>query len=299
MRVTSSMVVNSTLRDLNLSLERLQGSQTDLTTGRAIRRPSDDPTGTSSAMTIRNELRRSEHQARSLDDAQAWLSSADTALVTGLETLGMAKETAIRAANDGASNGLAREALAKSVENLRTDLLSLANTTYLGRPIFNGTGAPNVDGNAYDADGTYFGNAAAVSREIAPNTTVQVNMTGPAIFGVQAAPFGSVFDVLEELASAIRAGDTTRMAAAHTHLDAATTRWSAATAEIGSRGARVENTRTRVTDRDILLRETLSALEDTDIVAALISVKANENAYTAALTAAAKVLPPSLVDYLR
>lgn len=299
MRVTNSMVVNSTLRDLNLSLSRLQDSQTDLTTGRQIRRPSDDPTGASAAMTIRNQLRRSEHQARSLDDAQAWLSSADTALVTGLEVLGSVKETAVRAANSGASNGLAQEALAKSVENMRTDLLSLANTKYLGRPIFNGTAAPNAAGNAYDAAGTYSGNNALVSREIGPNTTVQVNMTGEEIFGVQGAPFGSVFDVLEELADAIRTGDTARMATAQDELETATTRWSAATAEIGSRGARVEQTLARSTDTDILLRETLSKLEDTDVAAALINVKANENAYTAALTAAAKVIPPSLVDYLR
>jgi flagellar hook-associated protein 3 FlgL len=299
MRVTNSMVVNSTLRDLNLSLSRLQDTQTDLTTGRKIRRGSDDPTGASAAMTIRNQLRRAEHEARSLDDAQAWLSSADTALVTGLEVLGAVKETAIRAGNTGSGNALSREALAKSVENMRSDLLTLANTKYLGRPIFNGTAAPNADGNAYDAAGVYGGNGAAVSREIAPNTTVAVNMTGEEIFGVQGAPFGNVFDVLEELASAIRANDTTRMATAQTELETATTRWSASTAEIGSRGARVEQTAFRAADTDLMLRETLSKLEDVDIAAALMSVKANENAYTAALTAAAKVIPPSLVDYLR
>ena len=295
MRVTNSMVLSSTLSDLNRSLQRLQVSQADLTTGRVVRRPSDDPTRASASMSIRNQLRRADHSERALVDAQAWLSTADTALVSGLETLGSVKEAAVRAANDGALNPTSREGIAASIEGMRSDLLGLANTKYLNRSIFNGTAA----GDAYDAAGVYQGNDAQVIREIGPGTTVVANMTGEAIFGSQSAPEGDVFAVIDRLAAAIRAGDTAGITAAHADLDVATTRWSSATAEIGSRAARVEGVRARAATTEVELRNALSELEDTDIAEALISVKANENAYTAALTAAAKVLPPSLVDFMR
>lgn len=295
MRVTNQMVIDTTLRDLNRALSRLQDSQTDLTTGRQIRRSSDDPTRASAAMTIRNQLRRADHNARALDDAQAWLTAADTALVSGLDRLSSVKEAAVRAANDGVGNPTTREAIASSIDNMRAELMGLANTKYLNRSIFNGT----ADSDAYDAAGVYLGNDAAVMREIAPNTTLAVNMTGEEIFGDQAAPEGDVFAVMDRLATAVRNGDMAALAAAHDDLDVAMTRWSSATAEIGSRSARVEGVKARSAENDVLLRETLSQLEDTDIAEALISVKANENAYQAALGAAAKVLPPSLLDFMR
>lgn len=295
MRVTNSMVIDTTLSDLNRALSRLQGSQTDLTTGRMIRRPSDDPTRASAAMTIRNQLRRADHNARSLDDAQAWLNAADTALVSGLDTLSSVKAAAVQAGNTGVSSPATREAIARSIDNMREDLLALANTKFLNRSVFNGSAA----GPAYDAAGVYRGNDAGVMREIAPSTTVQVNMTGEEIFGRQTNLEDNVFAVLERLSLAVRAGDSAGMAAAHTDLDAAATRWSAAAAEIGSRSARVDGVQARQASNDVMLREALSELEDTDLAEALISVKANENAYTAALGAAAKVLPPSLLDFLR
>lgn len=295
MRVTNQMVIDTTLSDLNRALSRLQDSQTDLTTGREIRRASDDPTRASAAMTIRNELRRSEHEARSLDDAQAWLTAADTVLVSGLDRLTMAKEAAVRAANDGVANPSSRDAIASSVDNLRQELIAIANTRYLNRSIFNGT----ESGDAYDTAGNYLGNDSAVMRKIAPNTTMAINMTGEEIFGQQAAPEGDVFAVLDRLSTAISTGDMTGLAAAHADLDAAMTRWTSASAEIGSRSARVDGVKARSAEAEVLLKETLSQLEDTDIAEALINVKANENAYQAALAAAAKVLPPSLLDFMR
>ena len=174
-------------------------------------------------------------------------------------------------------------------------MIALANTQYLQRSIFNGTAA----GAAYDAAGVYLGNDAQIVREIAPGTTIEANMTGEAIFGLQSAPEGDLFAVLERLEAAISAGDPAAMATEHANLDAGTTRMASASAEIGSRAARLETVKARAATDDVHLRETLAQLEDADIAEALINVKAHENAYTAALQAASRVIPPSLLDYLR
>jgi flagellar hook-associated protein 3 FlgL len=55
----------------------------------------------------------------------------------------------------------------------------------------------------------------------------------------------------------------------------------------------------RTSADEITLRETLSMIEDVDIAEALITVKTRENAYTAALQAASRVIPPSLLDFMR
>jgi len=295
MRVTNSMVMHSTLSDLNRSLGRLQDSQTELSSGRSIRRMSDDPTGASSAMKIRGELRRGDQQSRSLTDAKAWLNTADTALLAGLDILSKLKEVTVQAGNTGVGDTTVRQTLAAEIGHLRDDLIGLSNTTYLGRSVFAGT----ADGPAYDNTGTYLGNDAQVIRDVGPGTTVEVNLTGEVLFGSQSSVEGDIFAVLDRLATAVASGDTAELATEHDFLDAAAGRWSSGAATIGSRASRLENVEARNALAEVSLRDTLSQLEDADIAEALIGVKANENAYTAALQAASRVIPPSLLDYMR
>lgn len=295
MRVTNSMMLSSSLNDLNRSLSRLQRDQTMLSTGKVITRPSDNPSGTSSAMSMRNQLRRMDQQERAITDAQGWLGTADAALLSGLDLMNRVKELTVRAGNGGAATDGARQSMAAEIGQLRGELLSLANTEFLGRPIFNGTAA----GQAYDDTGAYLGNDATVLRDVAPGTTVQANLTGPEIFGDPTSPEGDVFAMLDRLEAAILTGDMTGIATEHERLDAARGTMSSAAAEIGVRGARLEAIRDRRAADEVMVREALSRIEDADIAEALISVKASENAYTAALQAAGRVLPSSLVDYMR
>ncbi len=295
MRVTNSMLTSTTLVDLNRSLERLQRSQSELASGRAILAPSDDPSGASSAMSIRNQLRRSDQQQRAQTDSQSWLATADSAIVNGLDLMSRVKELAVRAANSGGNDATSRMALAVEVGQIRDELIALANTQHLGRPIFGGT----ANGPAYDPSGVYQGDGGAVLRDVAPGTTIRVNVTGPDVFGDPAAPQGDLFAVLGRMETAIASGNMAALATEHDHLDTARATVGSAAAEVGARGARLEGLRARTAADEAMLRETLSTIEDVDIAEALISLKARENAYTAALQAASRVIPPSLLDYMR
>jgi flagellar hook-associated protein 3 FlgL len=296
MRVTSSMMMRSTLRDLSQGLSRLQETQTQITSNRALTRGSSNPGATTSAMGMRQDIRRSEQRARSLDDAQGWLSTADGALTSSLDAMARAKEIAVRAANTGAvADPAARAAMAAEIRSIRSELLANANTSYGTRSVFNGT----ANGTAYNSAGTYTGNASSVMRDVAPSTTIAVNLTGPEVFGTAGGPVGDAFEVLERLAVAITNGDSAAMATEHTNLDGSTARLSAATVELGTRAARLEDAKSRAEDSKLLLTTQLSQVEDVDLVDALIQVKAQENSYQAALQVAANILPVSLLNYLR
>jgi flagellar hook-associated protein 3 FlgL len=295
MRVTNSMMLRSTLNDLGESLQRLQRSQVELSTGKQIRRPSDDPTGASSAMALRNQLRRAESMERAAGDAEAWLGVADQALTTSLETMSRAKELIVRGGNLGASNAGARSAIASELRSIREELLSTANVSFNGRSVFNGT----ASGPAYDSSGTYLGNEAAVLRDIAPGTTVQVNVSGTDVFGDGSAPEGDLFAVLDRMATAIDSGDPVAMEIEHDNFEAAATRLNGAVSQIGARASRLESIKARADANVDTLRETLSKLEDVDLAKAMLDVQTRQNSYQASLAAAARSLPPSLVDFMR
>lgn len=289
------MVMRSTLFDLNRSLTRLRDSQTDLSTGKTLHRISDDPVRALDAVSTRSDLRRADQRARTADDTAQRLRMADTALVSGLDLLTRAKELTVMASNGGAADPAALLAVSTEMAAIREEMLAVANTEYLGRSVFNGTAA----GDAYDANGIYLGNDASVVREVAPGTTVVANMTGEQVFGAQAGPAGDLFAVLDRLATAIGNGDTAAIELEHANLDAARDRLSTATADVGSRAARLDGIRERSTADEAAMKERLSTIEDVDLAEALLAVQAHENAYTAALQAAAKVIPVSLLDFLR
>jgi flagellar hook-associated protein 3 FlgL len=296
MRITNKMVVQSTLLDLNSSLTRLQDSQADLSSGRLIRKMSDDPARAVSAMTVRNELRRAERHARTADETQTSLQVTDTALLSGLDIMSRVKELAVRASNSGASDATSRAAISSELSSIREELLALANTKHLDRPIFNGT----ATGPAYDiATGAYLGNAATIVRDVAPDVSIAANITGEQVFGSQTAPGGDLFAVLDRLQTAITGNDPNAIALEHTRVDEAASRMRSAAAEIGSRSARLEGIQTRSSSDTASMRERLSAIEDVDLAEAIIATKTHETAYNAALQAAARVIPPSLLDYLR
>jgi len=290
------MMVNSTLRDLSSSLRRLQTTQTRLSTGKQLTRASDDPTAAANALTLRGQKARNTQRERSLLDAQGWLDTADATLSNGLDRLVRAKEIIVRASSSGGlADPSARSGLATEIRSIRDDLLALANTKYGGRSLFNGT----ASGDAYSAVGLYQGNDAKVMRDVAPSTNLQVNITGPEIFGTEGGSVGNMFQVLDRLASAIESGDGAAIATEHANLSAATERMSSATVDIGSRAARVLDVKARAEDEKLRLTTQLSTIEDVDVVDALVRSKAQETAYQAALQVTAKILPPSLLDYLR
>ena len=297
MRVTSSMMVNSTLRDLSLNLSRLQETQTKMSTGKELTRASVNPGATAAAMGMRQDLRRTDQRMRSLDDAQGWLSTADTALTSGLTSLGRAKELAVRGANTGGiADPVARQAIGAEIRSLRSDMLALANTAYGDRSIFGGS----VAGPAYDTStGAYLGNDASVVRDVAPSTTVTVNVSGPSAFGTAGGPVGSVFEVLDRLATAVENGDDAGIATEQTNLAAATSQMGRAATEVGTRSARLADIKDRLDNDKQTLTTNLSQVEDVDIVDALIRSKAQETSYQATLQVAAKILPATLLDYLR
>jgi flagellar hook-associated protein 3 FlgL len=100
MRVTSSMLINNFLRNLNDNLARLERTQNRLATGKRISRPSDDPSGLAYSMGLRANLAALERYEKNVDTAQSWLEATDSALDSATNILHRAKELAVYGASE-------------------------------------------------------------------------------------------------------------------------------------------------------------------------------------------------------
>lgn len=290
------MSLRNTMRDLSTSLERLQSSQRQMASGKALERVSDDPRAATDILVLRGQIARHDQMVKTADDTQTRLAIADTTLLGVSNSMIRVKELAVRAANTGVSDTASRTALSAEVRAMREQLLSEANTQYLGRSIFGGTAA----GPAYDVTtGAFDGNTAVQGRTVAEGVRIAPNVTGLQAFGDQSSVTGDVFAVLDRLATAIDANDTTAINAEHTNLDQAHLRVGAALAEVGQRAAQLEELDARSAIRREGILERLSAIENVDLAETVIDVTSFETAHQAALAAAARAMPPSLSEYLR
>lgn len=292
-RVTQTMMSRHSVDSLQTSLSRLARLQEQLSTGRVLNRPSDSPTDTTSAMRIRSSLADVKQYGRNAEDGNGWLSTIDAALTSANAQVLRARDLALQGANEGVSGPAVREALAAEIDQIRAGLINTANTDYLGRPVFGGVTAGPA---AYDATGTYVGTPGAVNRTIGEGTSVQVDADGNTAFG----PAGSsVFDHLAALATALRTNDQVTISASIGALDADRERIITTQTDVGSRQNRVEAAIQAAADGVLRLSSSLSEVENADLPKTVVDLQMQEVAYQAALGATARVMQPSLLDFLR
>jgi flagellar hook-associated protein 3 FlgL len=292
-RVTQNMMSQHSLGSLQSSLSKLAAIQEQVSTGRVLNRPSDSPSDTMSSMRMRSSISDQKQYARNAEDGLGWLGQTETAL-TGINAeVRRARDLALQGAN-GSLGQTSLDALAVEVDKIREGVLASANTTYLGRPVFGGiTGGAQ----AYDPNtGAYIGTPGAVNRTIADGVTIDLQIDGQAAFGVTGS---SLFDDLTALSAALRAGDNTAIRAGSTTLSADMDRIQGRISDVGTRFNRLEKAAQTAGDAELDLTSALSQVENTDLPKAMVELKMQEVAYQAALASTARVMQPSLLDFLR
>jgi flagellar hook-associated protein 3 FlgL len=294
MRVTDGSITTRVLANLQRNVARSAKIQEHLSSGKQINRPSDSPTGTVSSMQLRGEQRINEQYSRNAADGLGWLDTVDNTLTQSLTQLNRARDLTIQS-QSGTSTPQSREAIAVEIDNIRQSLIGAANTTYLGRPVFGGTTAGSA---AYNSNGVYQGDDGQVLRTIGSNAQVRVGESGPNVFG-DGTTSPDLFAVLEGLATSLRNNDPAALHAGQDDLDTAATAIKSTLSDIGARYNRVSQMSETALDRVVTLKSQISDVEDIDLPQTIMEMQLQETAYQAALAATAKVIQPSLIDYLR
>src|SRR4051794_15921340 len=174
-RVTQGLISSSSLRGLQAALGRVQDTQAQLSSGRRIGVPSDDPSGAASAMMLRSQQAADQQYLRNIDMVSARLSVTDSTMTSISDRLRSVRQLLLQAQN-GAISSESRAALSAQAGALKGEIVDLYNTTYLDRPVFGGTvaGTQAID----PTTGTYLGNDQPVSTRISRDATIRVDVKG-------------------------------------------------------------------------------------------------------------------------
>ncbi|MET3469184.1 flagellin [Microbacterium sp. NPDC006705] len=290
-RVTSQTLAQSALRNLQSGLNDLSRLQNQATSQRAFAAPSDDPAAASAALDLHAAQHRNAQYARNIGDGLTWVTTVDNAISASTSLLGRARDLTLRGANSGALDANAREAIALELETIADELFAQANTTLLGRSVFAGT----TEGSAFAADFTFAGvPGSEVRRRVADGETVRVDASGAEVFG---SGEDSVFALIGSIVADLRGGADMRG-----RIDQIDDRMNAMLGVQGTVGARqnqIMRAKDAAADATVSLEAQRAAVEDIDTVEVLVALKSQELVYQSALAVTARVMQPTLMDFLR
>jgi len=288
MRVANKSVYDSVKYNLGSIYEELNKANEITTTGKRINNLSDDPVGLTQTLNIRSTLASIEQMGRNISHGNSWLTASESALTNVQNIITDTKALCVQMAS-GTIGSDQRASSAETVQNMLDEIISLANTDVAGNYIFAGS---KTDTIPFNQDGTYNGNNNPFTIKISHNSAVEVGSDGEAVFG-------TVFDTLIDLKTALQSNDVGGIQDAIDKLDIHFDDISSKISDVGSKMNRMEIKDKIFQDLNFSNTERLSKIEDADIAEAVMNVKAAELTYQAALASSAKVMTLTLVDYLK
>lgn len=320
MRVTNSMMITQFMRNLNRNLKRMETQYNQLTTGERITRPSQDPVGITRSLQARTELSKLGQYQKNVDDAQAWLTQTETALME-MNSLTMRAYYLSTDAANGTKTPEDRQAIAKEIDQLMKQLLETANTTYAGRYVFGGYNTTaarpfevGVDEDTNESylmfNGEKLSNLSdptdqpivdligeKIEYEIGPGVRMDISFAGTEAMGVGA---NNLYAVFHDFHDALMDGtDSERINEFIGKFQDQQQEILSHLAEVGGKTNRLDLVKTRYEMDELNYTGVKSMVEDVDHDKVIMEYKLADVVYRSSLAVGARIIQPTLIDFLR
>ncbi|MEH7381343.1 flagellar hook-associated protein FlgL [Bacillus sp. JJ1533] len=300
MRVTQSMLSNNMLRHLSGSYSKMGKIQEQLMTGKKINRPSDDPVVAMKGIGYRTNLDKVQQFQRNIGEVHNWLDTTDETLNQVTSAMHRVSELLVQASTDSLTPD-DREKIAVEMEQLQKQIVDFANTKVGDKYLFSGTNTLQPLFNGYPITGNLNVNPTANSNkveiEVFNGITLDVNADGHTFF----ASANGVVAKLGEIIGALK--DPTKSGADLTgyisDIEIQKDNLLLLRAETGAKQNRVEMMENRLNSQEITAVKLLAENEDADIEKVITELTAQESLHRAALSVGARIIQPSLIDFLR
>jgi len=295
MRINEQQVVSDLLYSIGQSRQSIDKVQEQITSGKVVNTPSDDPVLLQRLMLLQNQLSQNNQYTQNSQYASDFLTQQSSALGSAVTLLTNVKTMILSAAND--QNPQDEQNYGTQLDQDINQLLDLANTNYGGKYIFGGsqtTAQPffmNADRTAVTANAD--GVDGALKVDVGYEISDQYNITGQEAFNG-----GQIFSDLIAIRDELNSGTTPTQADIST-VDNDLNSMINTNAKAGSMIDRYQLIQQQLQSQSTSLQTTISNLGDTDTAAAVIKLQEQQTSLNAALQSGASVIQMSLADYLK
>jgi flagellar hook-associated protein 3 FlgL len=210
------------------------------------------------------------------------------------DVLMRAKELAV-SQSSGTANTTSREAAAVELDTLIQQTLQAGNAKLGNQFLFAGR-KTNVE--PFQASGAYQGDGGNIDIEIGQDNFMSINSRGDEVF--RGAGGGvDVIGVLQTLKTSLETDDRSSVEALLNPLDQSLNQIVTARSGVGAKMSRLDAERSRLAEVGDLMTQMLGETEGTDLAKAVSDLTQQQYVYEASLAASAKMLQPTLLDFLR
>jgi flagellar hook-associated protein 3 FlgL len=298
MRVTFNAQNRNSTAGLEDSASRLLEFQRQVSTGKRIEKPSDDPSATLGSIGEHAETAAIDQYARATDSVASRLSVVDTVLSDLIMQMERAQVLAA-SARGSSKTQIQRDAAATDLEGVRDTVFGDLNTSFNGTFVFSGS-ASTVAPYTRVGNGpvsAYAGSTSEMVVDIDQQRAVKIAFNGQLV--TQGTEPQDIFVEFDNLIAAVRAGDNAGIDAGMQALQRMFERVSTAQGRVGADLRTIDEQKLRLSELRRSSVKRLSSLEDTNMAAAITGMAQADAAYRAALGAVNSVTRMSLMDYLR
>lgn len=329
MRITNRMLANNYLKDVNGNLKNLNKINTQLSTGKEISRPSDNPFKTVRSMQLTTNINTNAQYKTNIDDTNSWLDATDTALSQVNASLQRVRELMVSAGNAAYGSNECKT-INEEIKERVAELSQILNSSFDGRYLFGGsktTSKPltvtdaydgNVELNFVDKNGEKinvnstelydYNQTGALSQkmsvEISQGVYMEYNVTAMEIlkFNNSKGEKVDLMNLFDELQTNLLSGKSENLSKVIGEnlagIDSAIENVLKLRSEVGAKQNRMESALSKNEDESYNMTQVLSNTEDIDFTKKTIEYSMAQTTYTAALQVSAQVLPKTLLDYL-
>jgi flagellar hook-associated protein 3 FlgL len=298
MRVTFNAQNRNSTAGLEGAATRLLEFQRQVSTGKRVEKPSDDPAATLGSIAEHAETAAIDQYARATDSVGSRLLVIDTVLSDLITQIERGQVSAL-SARGTTKTQLQRDAAARELEGIRDTIFGDMNSQFNGTYVFSGTNstvAPftRVGNGPISA---YAGSTSEMVVDIDQQRDVKIAFDGQLV--TQGSDAQDIFVEFDNLITAVRAGDDAGIDAGMDALKRMFDRVSTAQGRVGADLRTIDEHKVRLSDERRASVKRLSSLEDANLAEAITGMAQADAAYRAALGAVNSTTRMSLMDYLR
>lgn len=315
MRITNTMMTNNLINSINRNLTNVNDYYRQMSTGKKIAMPSDNPIVASRALKFRTIVSETEQYSKNVEQANSWMEITETSFKNINSLMQQMSELCVQGASDSYKYD-DRKKIFEEFNSLVDQFESEMNTTYMGRYIFSGY---KTDQKAVLDDGTLnpevYGDPDILNQnieiEIGVNNYMEINSLAPNVYTKE---MHDSFHSFKQKVQNITDAETSNMtdeesAALEKDLREAFSSmignledYSKVIAEqhtsVGVRMSRLELTGNRLTSDTANYKTLLSNNEDINLADAAMNYSVADAVYNASLKVGMNITKLTLADYL-
>jgi flagellar hook-associated protein 3 FlgL len=284
------------LAALNQTQLETQEASMEISTGRSVNQPSDNPTAAALLVVNNDQATFTSGYLQSLSAVQGQLSTADSTLSSITSALQQAISLGVEAGG-GTLSASDRAAIANQLQGIQSQLVSLANTAYQGHYVFAGTDtntAPYVVNGSTASGVNYVGNTDVNQVSIGSGYKLSVNLPGLQLFS---ATGNDVFLAINNLIQAVQTN--TGISSAVNAVTGASGYLSAQRVFYGNALDQAQSQTSYLTTAKLQISQQQTTLGGADIAAEATNLTQSETDTQAALATISKLSQNTLFDYLK